>query len=453
MDFSFSNYSTTEITFPIFKLLLFASAAPAVILFFILGCNSSVDSMTDQTVFPDSTTHYQVDAQIRPNSGQFDVSINMQFIPDKPVDTLRFLLHDAFKLEELSGSTVDGYSTSPWHFGGEDTVHTKIVTIPLAQTVTLSDTVNISWKYAGQLQNEQIPGIGGAVITPHWIELPIEAMWVPVDASISKRFTFEAKLDLPENYEVVSTGSLQKTSSGWHITSPIPGPDIPLIISDKMQVQKHTAGAIPVTVYHGGAADSLTSFVADQTGQILNHYAQRFQSGSETNSLRITLSPIERALPSSYARTGLIALRHDIEPDTTLFGLLAHEAAHLWWTDSVNPMSRHNFLNESFAEYESWLVLRETYGHSVFQEQLAKARQNAKGAPSFSEWTPGLDGTLSYNKGPVLLHELHQRIGNADFQSFVMALQKKNIGTIGGMVTTLEEVTNSETAKWFRKKL
>jgi len=116
-------------------------------------------------------------------------------------------------------------------------------------------------------------------------------------------------------------------------------------------------------------------------------------------------------------------------------------------------MSRHNFLNESFAEYESWLALRAEYGDDVFQDRLKEARKRAEKAPSFSEWTPRLDGALSYNKGPVLLHQLHQRIGDADFQSFVAALQRDGVGTLDGMVATLETVTSAETADWFRKKL
>ncbi len=421
--------------------------------FFIIGCQPGTDSTAKKPVFPDSTTHYQIDAQIRPDSGQFDVAIDMQFVPKASTDTLRFLLHDAFKLDELSGPVVGNYSISPWHFGGEDTVHTKVVSIPLSKTMTPSDQVAITWEYAGRLQNRQIPGIGGAVVSPHWTELPLEAMWVPVHASIGTRFTFDATVDLPKSYEVASIGVLQKTDAGWHIQSPVPGPDVPLVISDQMQTQKYTNGEIPLTVYHGGAPDSLTSFVAQRTRQILDRYTRRFQGGSDTDALRITLAPVERTTPSSYARTGLIALRHDIEPDTSLFGLIAHEAAHLWWTDSVNPMSRHNFLNESFAEYESWLALRKIYDDTIFQKRIEEARKNAQKAPSFDEWQPRFDGALSYNKGPLLLHQLHQRIGEANYQSFLRSLQQKDVGTIGDMIATLEEVTNPDTATWFRKKL
>ncbi len=421
---------------------------------FIFGCQSGEESPSaKESIYPDSTTHYRVDAEIKPASGQFEVSIDMRFVPDESTDTLQFLLHDSFKLDELKGQAVENYSTSPWRFGGKDTVHTKIITVALARTANPSDPVSLTWKYGGQLRNEQIPAIGGAVVSEHWTELPFEAIWIPQEASIGHRFTFEATIDLPENYELVSTGKLAETAEGWHIQSAIPGPDLPLVISDQMQKREFSKGSLPVTVYHGGAPDSLTTFVAERAGQILDRYAGRFQGGSETDELRITVAPVERATSSSYARTGFIALKHGIEPNMSLYELIAHEAAHLWWTDSVNPMSRHNFLNESFAEHEAWLALQEAYGDSVYQERLAKARKNAQKAPSFYDWKPRFDGALSYNKGPVLLHELHQRIGESDYRVFVEKLQEKNVGTLGGMIAVLGEVADAETSSWFEEKL
>ena len=52
-----------------------------------------------------------------------------------------------------------------------------------------------------------------------------------------------------------------------------------------------------------------------------------------------------------------------------------------------------------------------------------------------------------------LRHQLHQRIGDDAFQSFVAALQRDDVGTLGGMVATLETVTSAETAQWFEAKL
>jgi hypothetical protein len=84
---------------------------------------------------------------------------------------------------------------------------------------------------------------------------------------------------------------------------------------------------------------------------------------------------------------------------------------------------------------------------------LTEAQKRAQKAPSFREWTPRTDGVLSYNKGPVLLHRLHQRIGDAAFQSLVAVLQRGDVGTLDGMIATLETATTAESAQWFEAKL
>jgi len=401
---------------------------------------------------PSDTTHYTIDAHIQPATGQFDVAVDMRFVPRAPTDTLRFLLHDAMKIEELASPAAGAPTTRPWRIGGADTVHTKIVTVPLTRTASPSHPVSLSWTYAGHLPNDQLK-IGGPVVSPHWIELPVEAMWVPIHTSFQARFTFDAVLDLPDGFEVVSTGRVRDTASGWRIESTVPGPDVPVIASDRLRAVTPETGTGAVTVYHAGAPDSVTGFVAEHASQVVDRYADRFQTGREADRLRITIPPVPRAKPSSYARTGLIALSHGIDPDTSLVGLIAHEAAHLWWTDAKNPMSRHNFLNESFAEYVSWLALREAYGEAVLQARIASARTKAKKAPSFDDWTPRLDGVLSYEKGPVLLHQLHTRVGDATFRAFLQRLQRNEVGTLDGMVATLKQVSGPETAQWFEAKL
>jgi hypothetical protein len=402
---------------------------------------------------PGDTTHYRIDATIHPESGQFDVRVRMEFVPRRPTDTLRFLLHEDLSLQNLDGPLADDYRTRPWEFGGRDSLFTTVVTLPLSRKGKPTDPVSLTWAYEGQLQTERFPPLGGPVVTPHWIELPLEAMWVPIAASLRQRFTFDATLDLPDGYEVVSTGTIQKNGAGWRVASTVPTPDVPLIISDRLRSTTHMSGPLSVTLSHAGAPDSLQSFVSDRTTRIVDRYAERFQSGRDTDELRMTLAPVDRASTSSYARPGLIALRHGVTPDTSLFELLAHEAAHLWWTDATNPASRHNFLNESFAEYEAWRAVQATYGEAAFRTRLERARKKANGAPSFYNWAPQHDGALSYNKGPILLHRLHERIGEATYLTFLRRLQQNDVGTLDGMLNVLRDVSSPDTAEWFAESL
>ncbi len=405
-----------------------------------------------QAAPPDSlsnATHYQIDAEIHPESGRFDVQVEMQFVPQAPTDTLRFLLHQDLALQTLNAPLAGDYRTKPWRVESPDSLFTTVYTLPLARTATPENPVSLTWTYGGRLQTDRFPPFGGPAVTPHWIELPLEAMWVPVHASFRTRFTFDATLDLPKDYEVISTGTIRKNSAGWRIASTVPTPDVPVIISDRLQSTTHTSGGLSVTLYHAGAPDSVRSFVANRTARIVDRYAERFQTGRDADRLRMTLAPVERASSSSYARPGLIALRHDVTPDTSLFDLLAHETAHLWWTDAANPASRHNFLNESFAEYEAWRAVRAAYGDEAFRTRVEKAREEAKGAPSFFDWTPQHDGALSYNKGPLLLHRLHERIGETNYLTFLQRLQREDVETLGGMIGVLRDVTSPETATWF----
>jgi len=401
---------------------------------------------------PTDTSHYAVDADIRPASGRFDVTVDQHYVPKRPTDTLRFLLHENLHLQKITSPAIDGYETSSWKMGGRD-VHTKIVTISLNRTATPSNPVPLTWAYEGRLTTDQFPSFGGPVVSSHWVELPVESMWVPVHASLRTRFTFDATIDVPKGYEVVSTGTIRKQDGDWHISSQIPTPDVPLVISDQMQSTTRETNGIPITVYHAGAPDAVHAFVAERGTDILGRYAQRFETGREADHLRVTLAPVERASPSSYARPGLIALRHGVEADTSLYDLLAHETAHLWWTDAHNPMSRHNFLNESFAEYETWRAVQAAYGADAIAPRIEKARQKAKSAPSFFDWTPKHDGMLSYNKGPLLLQRLHDRIGDDDYLNFLQRLQRNEVSTLEEMIATLRAVTSDETARWFKSTL
>jgi hypothetical protein len=92
--------------------------ALALIPLLVLGFQSRGERSAEHAAVDDSTTHYLIDAQIQPTPGQFDVAVDMRFVPDAPTDALRFLLHDALTLQTLTASAEDGYSTSRWRLGG-----------------------------------------------------------------------------------------------------------------------------------------------------------------------------------------------------------------------------------------------------------------------------------------------------------------------------------------------
>lgn len=169
--------------------------------------------------------------------------------------------------------------------------------------------------------------------------------------------------------------------------------------------------------------------------------------------LRISIPPIRRARPELYARPGFIGMSYGTETDLGTFRLLAHETAHLWWSDASDTQSGDNFLNESFAEYAAFQSIREEYGKETFEKHISRAQKAAEKAPGFDQWTPKLNDLLVRNKGPWLLHQLHEKIGDEAFLSFQRKLQKESVGTLEEMTNLLANVTEEETAAWFKEEL
>ncbi len=398
--------------------------------------------------------HYRVQAQIDPRSGDMQVVLDMAVRPDAGARELSFLLHGDLAVQSLEGDTLEAFEVAPYEWPGAPHLqHIAQVTVNLQEPAAEGQPVSLQWRYGGTMQDDHIE-MGQAAMTPHWMELPAEALWVPMLPDPSKQFTWEATVELPEGYRLVAAGEETRHGTRWELASNKPSIDIALIASDRMQSREALVdGGITVNVHHGGSDKALVDYVTRHATGIVGRYRARFRADLHAPELDIALSPLQRDTAHAYARPGLIGLFSGMEPGPKLFRLLAHEAAHLWWMNASDGWSRHNFLSESFAEYFAWVELGREYGQAHYDEQVANARKATADAPSFNEWTQENNGLLSYVKGPLLLHELHERIGTEDFDRFAQALQANRIGTIEDMVDTLAALAGAEHAAWFNGKL
>ncbi len=394
--------------------------------------------------------HYEIDARIDPSTGETQAHLVMSLGFDNPVDTLAFLLHGDLEITSIEAPGLLDFHRADFQIPGSDFKHLTRVELDFEDR---AESFQITWQYSGNLLDEHIE-MGQAAITEQWMELPIEAMWVPFEESMRLRFAFDARIHLPDGFDLLSTGQVQKDSSSWQIKSSVPGPDVPLIASSDMRIERYARGeATPIEIYHAGSGKELVNYIGEHTAAMIDRYEDRFQVSHQADALRIALSPLERQFAHSYARPGLIALEHGIEPGERLLGLIAHEAAHLWWFNSIDTQSRHNFLNEAFAEYLSWMELGHVFGMDTYQERIDQAREATRDAPGFDEWTPAHNRILSYTKGPLLLHELRGRIGDKNFDRFLQNLLRTRAGTLEAMIDSLETVAGKDEAQWLQDSL
>ncbi|MBK6940216.1 MAG: M1 family metallopeptidase [Planctomycetes bacterium] len=104
---------------------------------------------------------------------------------------------------------------------------------------------------------------------------------------------------------------------------------------------------------------------------------------------------------------------------------VAHELAHQWFGNSVTVARWQDiWVSEGFAEYGSWLWSEHAHGRAAYDREVAGARTFAKRARSRPSGDPGVKqmfGVPSYQRGPLVLHELRESLGDEAFFALLRA--------------------------------
>ncbi len=216
-------------------------------------------------------------------------------------------------------------------------------------------------------------------------------------------------------------------------------------------------------LHHPGLDDSVTASVATDAMSVLSSYSDWYGAADEVD---VALTASKRELGGGYARPGLIVLTSVAELNAPerradFLRFLGHEIGHLWWTRAPSN-SWEDWLNESFAEYSALLLLREELGEDEFQARLTLKRS------TIEDTTPiwGFDRSnttteqqrseveaILYSKGPLLLHELAERVGRSAFLDWCRALVSHSITTTDAALALLREQTGTATGEWFEEVL
>jgi aminopeptidase N len=202
----------------------------------------------------------------------------------------------------------------------------------------------------------------------------------------------------------------------WRATHPLTTYLVSIAATDYVTFS-HTyvplaGGSMPIDyyVYPGGLADAQASF--SNTAAMLAFYAQTFgEYPFVEDKYGMSSFPfggaMEHSTNTSYGHR-LINGTHQYDY------IIAHEAAHQWWGDSVSPETwRDIWLNEGFASHAEALWAESLGGTSEYRAYMELLRRTFFDGPLYDP--NQLFGVTVYDKGAWAQHMLRGVLGDGPF--------------------------------------
>ena len=274
------------------------------------------------------------------------------------------------------------------------------------------------------------------------------------DALFAETSLYAVELRMPENYTLVSTGSVvaQTTQAGettWQIVSG-PAREFAAVISTGFEAAPVTATAgtnlhlyaLPGQGRANTSPEQALRVAAGAVATLSERYGTYPFQELEVVEAPITIGGYEfsgMVIVDPHYRTGLA--RVDFEY------IVTHELAHQWWYGLVGNDTVHEpWLDEALATYSDVLYREHLHSRATGQALLRywEARDGARTRWSPPVNSPALDfnnwtayRTAVYTHGALFLDELRQAMGDQAFFAFLLDYQKQFRYQIGSTAAFL----------------
>jgi hypothetical protein len=254
------------------------------------------------------------------------------------------------------------------------------------------------------------------------------------DVTYADTAFYLVRITAPADLVIAATGvSIDRTQSGGNQTLTLAaGPVREFYIQASPGYSRSSTkiGETTLNTYTLSASQTVVSQTLDDTKAAFRSYENRFGAYPYT-VFNISASPTQ-ALGVEYPQEIALALGlYDQSTDTAnryLEGTLAHEVAHQWWYGIVgDDQVNQPWLDESMAQYSTYLYFEDTYGSAAAQTYLQDWLRRWAGAGSqpipigqpVSAYTEQEYSAIVYGRGPLFIEALAKQMGDAKFAAFL----------------------------------
>ena len=408
--------------------------------------------------------HYDLRLELDPQARFIAVSGSIAYhSPQHRLERARFYLHRQFAIQRIEGRRVLGYQYEPTADAGIPFLpQAGVLDVYFDPPLSKDETALIQFSYSGTITD--YPAESANVIGPDWVELGMYLPWFPLQYSGKPSdLTFTLKVKCPAGYQIGSYGRSSFQDSTWVFSWLHPTSDIVVVAGPTLETRQFASPPNNVILHTANFSEP----AANRLGEDLLWTVERFAGWfGPTRPTDFTLIESPRALGGGYARRGMVVLagineRDYLDQREAYLRYLAHEAAHAWWWEAPTN-SWEDWLNESFAEYSALLAVRERFGPETFDRFLERKNERSlNGTPLWGfdrldTSTPEKQAMVErmlYDKGPLALHDLAEKIGYPQFLEFCRARLWSGVTETAHLLDLLEEVENNEARARLEKML
>lgn len=408
--------------------------------------------------------HYDLRLWVNPLALQMTLSGSLVYhAPPQGAAQARFYLDPRFSVRALEGRRVTGYQfeTHPTQPMPASLDGSGVLDIHFDPPLAGSQATLVRFELEARLT-------ASAQAARDWVELALPLAWYPApEDTAASDLTFTVQVTCPAGYAAASMGGANQQGEAWHFAWPHPTDDIVVMVGRRLKARTYESESNKVHLHSAGLSERTAALLGEDLLWAIERYAGWF---GPVRPSEFTVIHSPRVQGPGYARRGLVVLP-DISEQAYLdqregyLRYLAHEAAHTWWWAAPNG-SWEAWLNESFAEYSALMAIRERYGAQAYQQRLEHKRRQVterlaepcalwgfdRADTTTAEKQAQVEAQL-YDRGPLLLHDLAERIGYRRFVDLCRAMQWSEVRSTAHFLDLLEELEDRATRLWMEEAL
>ena len=279
-------------------------------------------------------------------------------------------------------------------------------------------------RYGGRVSGEgaDIFGMPRAVVDGEGVFLDASSAWYPLFRVST--VTFEMEVALPEDWELVAQGVLERHGNGrFRVEAKTPQEDI-YLVAGPFTVYERPASGRPLSVYLLQPDEALAARYLDAMGAYLDFYDALIGPYPHQG-----FAVVENRWQTGYGMPGFTLLGSRVlRLPFLLKTSLPHEILHNWFGNGIYIDAAAGNWSEGLTAYLADYLVKEAEGDGAEHRQRSLARyadfaSGGRDVPvaGFRSRHDDASQSVGYDKVLLVLHMLRQRIGD---EAFVAGLRR-----------------------------